>query len=236
MIAGPRVLTAIVTYNSANWIEACLKSVLASDLDAHHLVVIDNASRDDTVRRIRAAYPKVEVIQNKRNVGFGQACNKALAAAVRIDSRYCFLLNPDTVLEGGCLRRLVEAADQHSEYFAVSPLQLQYDGHDLDPLFARSLNSCCDSARCLAGVVPVREIIGAAMLLRVECLRRVRGFDPLYFMYWEETDLLRRARYMSLKVGVVFGRTRSPLAPSSGRCEKWRLQLSAIPVELHIPS
>jgi GT2 family glycosyltransferase len=87
------VAVVIVTYNSAREIEACLRS-----LDGvGEVVVIDNASQDDTCRRVQAVAPQARLIRNPSNLGFAAAVNQGIRATA---NPLVLLLNPDTVLRG----------------------------------------------------------------------------------------------------------------------------------------
>ena len=92
----------IVTYNSAPLLRSCLNSLRAQTLGEVEIIVVDNASRDDSAAIIRAEYPEIKLIAGAVNLGFGNANNLALAEA---KGRYIVLLNPDAVLPADTLER-----------------------------------------------------------------------------------------------------------------------------------
>ena len=77
-----KILTIIVSYNFEPWIERCLQSLRQSSTPVD-VVVIDNASHDDTVQRIRDSYSWVELIESERHLGFGRANNIGMEVAIR---------------------------------------------------------------------------------------------------------------------------------------------------------
>src|SRR5688572_30011700 len=104
----------VVTHNCAATIGACLASLRAGG--CHHIVVVDNASTDDTIQNIAA---ETAVIRNPTNYGFGAACNQG---AARLTTPYLLFLNPDAVLSPAAVPAAARYLDQHT---AVGALGLQ---------------------------------------------------------------------------------------------------------------
>src|ERR1700726_1663841 len=109
----------IVSWNTRELLRACLSSVFedAGDLKLEVLVV-DNASTDQSVAMVREHFPQVLVIENKSNVGFAAANNQAFAKA---SADFELLLNSDTIVIGDALRTLIEFMRAHPEAGAVGP-------------------------------------------------------------------------------------------------------------------
>jgi N-acetylglucosaminyl-diphospho-decaprenol L-rhamnosyltransferase len=202
----------IVSYNSAGWIRACLRSVFGrlGRLGAD-VVVVDAESRDQTVDIVAAEFPAVRLIRS-RNRGFGYANNRALMTC---DARYVLFLNPDTEILDGSLSGLINALDRRPSVGLIGVRQVNGDG-DLDPTiryFPNALRALGDnfSAERLPGRprwLGEREInpalydtevecdwtSGSFMLARREALESSGFFDERFFMYSEETDLCKRIK------------------------------------------
>lgn len=103
MMAAKDLSIIIVTYNSAEVIPHCLKSVLTPDNLSKEIFVIDNASKDQTVTVIRKGFPSVNLTVNKINKGFGAANNQVIDAC---SGEVLLFLNPDTVVRPDCLERV----------------------------------------------------------------------------------------------------------------------------------
>ena len=89
----------VVTWNSAEFVEDCLSAVLCNDDDLRlQVLLIDNASSDDTVERVRLRFPQVEIIENSRNEGCSVGFNQGLSAAA---GDYIQILCPDTIVQPG---------------------------------------------------------------------------------------------------------------------------------------
>lgn len=202
---------AVVSYNVASLLERCLRSVEVAlpEVDGGRVVVVDNASSDDSVALVRRAFPAAKLIANAQNVGFGAACNQALDAA---SGSSVLFLNPDAELLPGALRALCARLDSQPGAALVGPrvfypdrrpqptrrrfpslAALALEGTPLEwrgprwPALARYYR---DDAPPTA----TREdwVSGACLLGRVDALRAAGGFDPHFFMYFEEVDLARR--------------------------------------------
>ena len=101
----PPVRVVVLNYNGAGRIEGCLKSLAETKYPDLRVTVVDNASTDDSVDRVRQEFPSVEVIANGENVGFSRGNNQALRMATE---PYVGLLNPDTIVDPDWLKPLVD--------------------------------------------------------------------------------------------------------------------------------
>ena len=188
-----------------------------------HVVVIDNASSDHSVEVARANR-NTTVVANTRNVGFGLACNQGIAIARAIGSEHVLFLNPDARLAPdalAALRNALETSPRHAiagpdlrfpdgrpqpsrrrfpnlATLLVESTPLQWRGGGIDgsagwPLIEPVIRryQCADLAD-VSGTVD--WISGACLLIRVTALAAVGGFDPAFFLYFEETDLAHRLR------------------------------------------
>ena len=119
-----RISVVTVAYNSSAVIAACLE-VLAG---ARHIIVVDNASIDDTISMVRKVVPHAEVIHSERNLGYGRGVNAALR---QITTEFVLLITPDTVVEEKCVHRLLCAADLWPNVGMVGPALTEPSGRNL---------------------------------------------------------------------------------------------------------
>lgn len=196
----------IVTYNGISWIDECLWSC-----KGYPVIIVDNASTDDTVLFIKSNYPDVILLEQSKNLGFGAANNIGIKYALNIGADYVFLLNQDAYLEKGTLEKLVQAHKKQPDYGVLSPIHLNGTGDKLDYNFSLYItpNRCKGlySDFCLQSVksdlYEVGFVNAAAWLISKKCLEMVGGFNPSFFHYGEDDNYIQRVKYYNLKVGVL---------------------------------
>jgi GT2 family glycosyltransferase len=106
----------IVTYNCWPFVRLCLHSLLWQDDARLEVIVVDNNSDDATAQALADAFPQVTLIANKKNRGFGTACNQGMKIA---RGRYFLMLNPDTFVPEDLAQRVVAFMDAHAECGAM---------------------------------------------------------------------------------------------------------------------
>ncbi|MBE0530660.1 MAG: glycosyltransferase family 2 protein [Rhodospirillales bacterium] len=187
-----RVAVVTVTHHSAALIEKCLASVAR----AAQVIVVDNASDDDTPTMVRRASTKAQVIANSVNRGFGAGCNQGLE---KIAVEFALLLGPDSTIDDASLAALVDAADRWPEAGLLGPAIIAPDGHvelshDLG-LFERiAAGRRLDGNLVPGGPLCANHLSGAVLLVRMSALQQVGGFDSNIFLYYEDDDLCIRMR------------------------------------------
>jgi GT2 family glycosyltransferase len=204
-----RTFVIIVTYNGMQWIDTCLKSIVNSSTKLD-IIVIDNNSSDGTVSYIKKQYPEVIVLEQETNLGFGKANNLGMSYALNNNCDYVFLLNQDAYLEADTIVRMIEVHKENSEYGILSPIHLNGEGNKLDKNFSNYLRYDSNNyfyhdaiKQQLNSVYPVPFVNAAAWLLPVSTLKRIGGFDPIFFHYGEDDNYCQRVLFHSLKTGVV---------------------------------
>ena len=210
------VALIVVNFNAGRHLRACFESA-AADLEARdwRAIVVDNASSDDSAATVEQL-PRVTVVRNLENRGFGAAVNQAAAMT---DAARLWLLNPDSVVERGAFARLETTLQAHLDCAIAAPRLLNADGttqasarreptawtglfgrHSLlTRLFPRSGMArrelpAADLAASATDSAVIDWVMGAAMLIRRDPFDAVGGFDERYFLYWEDADLCRRLR------------------------------------------
>ena len=128
-----RVLVIVVTYNGRQWLDRCLGSV-PSWAD---VFVVDNDSTDGSADYVAARFPQAHLLRSAENLGFSKANNLGFKYALERGYDYVYLMNQDAWLAPGALEALVAAAEAHSDYAVLSPLQYQDGYKALDVQFSK---------------------------------------------------------------------------------------------------
>ena len=184
----------VLTWNSAEEIEACLNSLEGNFGDvSHEVLVVDNASTDDTVARVASQFPAVDLTQNEENLGFAAGINRGIEHAC---GRYLLLLNPDTVVHRDALLTMVRYLESHPRVAAVGPRLIEDNGRTQRscihyPTISRVLLAHLTEGGYLPdgeGPAAVDALSGAALMVRRDVVEAVGPLDPEFFMYGEDTE------------------------------------------------
>ena len=194
------VYVIVLTYNGKKWIDNCLDSVLKTVYSNFKVLLIDNASHDGIVEYLKNRFPSVEVIKNDKNLGFGQAMNIGIKVAQERNAKYIILLNQDTRVNENWITELVKVAEAASDIGVLTPLQYDYEGRNLDINFVTLIK---DEHYMDKAFLETDTIIGAATFIKKEVFEKIGYFDPIYFLYAEESDFCRRAKAQGYKIGIA---------------------------------
>lgn len=218
----------LVSYNTKDLTRDCIKSIQekTEGLD-YDIWVVDNASNDGSTDMIKNEFKDINLIESKENLGFGRANNLAIE---KINSKYVFLLNTDTILLNNAIKTLfdyMELPENHKVgscggqlFNKDNTLQRSYGEfnhidklrrkayinhyvikHRLNKLFAKKvLNQTQFKHDIRTNNSEVDYIIGADLMLRKSVLDKVGTFDKRFFMYAEEAELQFRIRDNGYKV------------------------------------
>jgi GT2 family glycosyltransferase len=216
----------IVTYNSSECIQACLDSLWSQKGVDYEVIVVDNASSDDTLLTVRNN--RCLLLENEENIGFGRACNLGIS---RSTGRYIFLLNPDARLTNeGDLARVCRLMDENLQWGLSGAKVLSSNG-SLESPPAREYPGQKHVQRDFSKLPgSISWVIGAAMVIRRDLCLRLGGFDPAYFLYSEETDLCLRIRELGYEIGWmenivvrhIGGESEKGVDPFDTACRKLR--------------
>lgn len=210
-----KVLVVIISYNFERWIDRCLGSLRASEYPID-TVVIDNASQDNTVQRIKQDYPEIRLIESNSNLGFGRANNIGMQIAMEEGYTHVFLLNQDAWIEPATIGTLVDLCRQYPAYGIFSPVHLTGRGDKPDPGFAHyaqihSLDELPDK-----DILPLSFVNAAFWMIPTCVLEKVGGFCPLFYHYGEDKDFVNRLHYHHYRIGYsphVYGNHDRELRP-----------------------
>ena len=206
------VCVAIVTCNSALYIRRCLDAVLDGPPMPLQVVVVDNASTDNTVQILKEFSSQIEIIANSRNAGFAEAQNQAIRAT---STPWVLTLNPDVLVQPDFIARLLEAGESDPRAGVVCGKLLSI-GPGFEPLKERRIDSTgifftpamrhfdrgwheADS-RYFERMEYVFGASAAAALYRRELIEDIsidgNFFDPDFFVYREDADVAWRAQLL----------------------------------------
>ena len=204
----------IVNWNTRDLLANCLRSIEEARRDGIELmrvVVVDNASTDESLSGIAETALPLRILQNSSNRGFAAACNQG---ARNSTADYLLFLNPDTRLNSDSLQEPVFFMNQpENAGFGICGITLQDDHGSLGtcavrfPMPTSTWLEGTGVSRILPGLIANRclsdiaakveivdQVIGAFFLVRRGVFEQLGGFDERFFVYFEEVDISLRAR------------------------------------------
>jgi GT2 family glycosyltransferase len=198
----PKVGIVILNWNRADDTIACVQSLRRMQYANYEVVLVDNASHDDSVSRLRTAFPEIHLIANRENLGFAQGNNVGIAHLLAQGCEYVMLLNDDAEVGPDTISRLVEYAEHHPDvgivgpticYFA-EPRVIWSAGGAVTP-HGEPSHLDVDQDVSVVGTEPrdVAYVTGCAILAKRAVVEKVGVLDNRFFIYFEETEWCARA-------------------------------------------
>lgn len=216
-VSGPTVLTVLLNWRTADMtLRAAESAEIAMQGIAGGIVVVDNDSGDGSFEKMSAALqdrPRIRVVQSGRNGGFGAGNNVGirlgLPGGVRPD--YVYILNSDAFPAPDAIRQLLDYLESHPKVgfagsyiygsdgephvtcFRFPSVASEFEGAARTGPISRLLRHKAVAIGVPDATGPVDWLAGASIMMREEVVRTVGIFDETFFLYFEETDLCRRA-------------------------------------------
>lgn len=183
-----QVTVVCVTHQSRALLDAMAQTLLPLP----NVIVIDNASNDGTAAAVRERMPHAVVLERARNIGFGRANNEAMA---QVRTPFALLLNPDCAIQPEDLHTLLATLRRYPGAAMVAPQTVnaarqpqksyrQAFHVDMPKTPYRVPDATCSTA----------WLRGCCLLVRTEIFTQLGGFDPMFFLYYEDDDLCLRTR------------------------------------------
>ena len=207
---GKKISIITVSYNNEDCIEKFVLSVLKNLPENGELVILDNASTDETIKKLEMFKDKIKIIKSSENFGFSKGNNRAVKEA---SGEYLFFLNPDSELLEGTVEKLLEYSIDKNDLGIVAP-QLIKDDSLIQPSVRKlptlrgaikeywlgKVNSFEQYVPSEKDATQVECVYGGAILIQKEIFERINGFDERYFLYYEDLDLCKKMNERDLKV------------------------------------
>lgn len=202
----------ILNYNGKEFLRRCLRSVLDSDYPNFEVIFVDNASTDESVNLVRKLFgsdPRLRIIQNTKNLGFAEGNN---VGAKHSNADYLVFLNTDTEVDKHWLREVAEVMENEPEIGAAQckllqmedPKRLENVGHYID-CFGLDYNigeNEVDRGQ-YDHISEMFGAMGAALVVKREVFFEAGGFDPDYFLSFEDSDLCWRIWLRGYKTSFI---------------------------------
>lgn len=204
------VSVIIVSYNSREFILDCISSIRKFSPKDTEIIIVDNASTDNSVKLIKENNAKAFLIENSENLGYAKAVNKGIKKS---RGEFILVLNPDTKITKSSVENLIKFMGENKNVGLVGSRLLNPDG-SLQPSCYNDQNILNAIKQYFFGVkgafqkyypdtdrpAEVSAVVGAAMFFRKATAQNVGLFSEKYFMYFEDLDFCREIKRYGLSV------------------------------------
>jgi len=209
-----RTCVIVVNHRGAADTAACIRSLLASAVPVT-IVLVDTSPNDPELGSAIAFAPGIVLLRPAENTGFGVANNLGIAWALgNKGCEFAFLLNNDATVFPDSIGLLIAALDEHPGVgiavpriaYMHDPGRLWYGGGEIDWRRASAVTPGFNGSANAELAMMERDVTfasGCALLARAAVFRRLRGFDPRFFMYEEDCELCLRAREMHIRIRYI---------------------------------
>lgn len=203
----------ILSYNNKKDLISCVKSCCKADFPPNwgkEIIVVDNASRDKTIVKIRAHFPEVKMIASPENLGYAGGMNMGIDYALQHGADAILCLNQDTVVPRDLFLHLIDNLFTLDKASIIGPLvkfrqggKTTFDtGAFKHPVFKFAVHN--NVSKVKYNNPQEREFLsGVCLLIKRDTFKLIGKFDEKYFLYYEDDDFCKRAREKGLKIFVI---------------------------------
>ncbi|GIW47378.1 MAG: hypothetical protein KatS3mg078_1255 [Deltaproteobacteria bacterium] len=215
MFKNPKVAIVTVNWNKRDYVLNLLNSLKHINYDNYNIIVVDNASTDDSVTAIKEHFPNVNLIVNSENLGGTGGFNTGIKYVLEATDKYKYiwLLDNDAVVEKDTLIELVNVAEKDEAVGIVGSMIMESDKNFIVELggfvnwsngtWKPNLRNHRADYLNLEDAVEVDYVAACSALIRVKVLREIGVMDERYFLHWDDIDLSLRVRKSGFKVKAV---------------------------------
>ncbi len=190
----------ILTYNSSQLIKFCLQNI---NLNKYEIIIIDNASTDNTLEIISANFPQIKIIKNDQNIGYGRSNNIALR---QTKTPFALLMNVDAIIDEEYIDKILNLIQQNQSIAIAGPMI--YAGELTEgKIIKESLDTRINKKRRRyyedQNFYFSQFITGAAMFLNMELMKKIGFFDEGFFLYCEDNEICKRVINKGYQTAIV---------------------------------
>ena len=202
------VSVVVVNYNGEAFLEKCLRSILDQSRSPDEILIVDNASTDRSLSLLQTSFPNIPLLTLQENLGYAGACNHGIEQCT---GELIAILNNDLVLDSRWLESLLKENSPAWDFwacrilFASDPSRVDSAGDGMAVVGSGFKIGHGDLASHHETACEVFGPCGAAALYRRSLLEAVGGFDPDFFLIYEDADLNVRARLLGFRCRYVPG-------------------------------
>ena len=220
----PKISILILNYNAGQLLLDCVESIKNTDYENYEIIVVDNASKDNSHKECKKKFPEIELIENDRNLGYCEGNNVGIR---NVKGEFVVVLNPDTLVDPNWLKELLKGYHKFGDGI-YQPKFLTTNNHkilqstgNMIQLFGFGFSR--NKGDLDKGQFNRPEVIGYAsgtcLFTTTAILKKLEMFDSFLFAYHDDLDLCWRAAMQDIKSYYI--PTSTVYHPSEGFSFKW---------------
>lgn len=207
----PLVYIVVLNYKGCNDTIECIESLKKLTYSKYKILIVDNDSKDDSVKRLSESYPEIQVVDTHYNYGYAEGNNVGIRIALEQKADYICVLNNDTVMDPECITHLVDFMEQNPKVAFTGPNVYDYYQKDVILSSGAFMNmktgeggfllqeDCESKTPVMCDYIP-----GCCIMVRAKELPKIGLIPTPYFMFYEETEWCIKARKQGyLSAGCV---------------------------------
>ncbi|OPX99805.1 MAG: Poly-beta-1,6-N-acetyl-D-glucosamine synthase [Syntrophorhabdus sp. PtaB.Bin027] len=202
---NPNISVIIVIYNQKQYLESCIESIFAQELD-FEIIIIDNSSTDGSYEFIKGKYPKIRIFRNLENIGYAAANNFGVKMA---KGEIVVIINPDTKVGKKWLITLIKPLLKHDKLITTSKI-LMYDGSKINTCGNKIhfsglafTNGFGQNPSAFSTSFFVEGISGCCFAMKKYNYFEIGGFNENFFLYSEDTEFSWKLHLMNYRIKLV---------------------------------
>lgn len=234
------VAVSIVSFNTRDLLENCLKNLMAQKTKNLNVWVLDNNSQDGSASMVEKEFPRVHLIKSDKNLGFAKGQNQILK---KINDKYVLVLNPDTQFDENIIEKMVSFMERNRDCAIASCKitdfggKLESNGGDFPfglallswvfnlEFFGKLPNFHRTDPGYFSRAHEVDWVGGTFMMMRTDILQKAGFFNEDFFMYFEDVEICYRIKSSGLKVMInpdVSLKHKSGSSSKNPRLSQWK--------------
>jgi len=209
----PLVYIIILNWNTRKETIKCIESANCVLYQNVKILIVDNGSDDGSAKEFRKRFPNIDIIENKKNLGYAGGNNVGIKKALNNKADYVFLVNSDVVIDPNCINELVKLAEQDfsigivgpKNYFFDKPNTICFAGGKINLFTGQSVHMgvCEKDKGQYDDIEDVDYITGSAIMIKSEVFEKIGLFDERFFAWYEDSDFCIRAKNSGFCVRLV---------------------------------
>jgi hypothetical protein len=202
----------VLNWNGKSDTLRCIDSLARLEYPNFSILVVDNASEDDSVEEIEKRYPGIEIVENNNNLGYSGGNNVGIAVALDEKADYAILLNNDTIVDPQSISVLVSAMEKDDKIGVAGPKVLWIDQKSRTQSAGLKIRWMTGKTLLIKSddwdnedseSYDVDGVSGCAIMIRTDIIHKIGNLNETYFAYWEEIEFCTRAKRAGYRVVCV---------------------------------